>query len=46
VDMEDLTAFGCEWLQENCAGDISGDCRIGLDEFAVFAADWLNASFQ
>jgi hypothetical protein len=34
------------WLLEDCGLDLNGDCLINLYEFARFARNWLDDSFQ
>ena len=41
VDIADLLQFAGYWLQENCSLDLDGDCIIKLNEFAVFAENWM-----
>lgn len=45
VEVADLPAFVLDWLVENnCTSpsDLTGDCRVDLEDFAVMAENWLS----
>jgi hypothetical protein len=46
VDTNDLLTFADNWLQEHCELDLDGDCLVNLYEFAAFANNWLDLSYQ
>ena len=46
VNEIDLSDFVVYWLETNCNWDLDGDCKISLYEFAQFAKNWLDESFQ
>ena len=46
VDEDDLWEFVGYWLEDDCALDLNGNCLINLYEFAEFAENWLDGSFQ
>jgi len=46
VNVDDFSEFIDYWLQNDCGLDLDGDCIITLYEFAEFANNWLDDSFQ
>jgi hypothetical protein len=46
VNADDFEDFIVYWLQDDCGLDLDGDGVIALYEFAEFARNWLDNSFQ
>lgn len=46
VNASDLSGFIGYWLETECDWDLDGDCKVNLYEFAQFAGNWLDDSFQ